>query len=271
MAAGLDTDKITPETKYEDKGSVTLNGYKIMNSDRKSHGICTMTYVLENSLNTGSTWVEQQMGKNAFFNYLQKFGFGTLTGIELPGEAAGRIYEPKETNDHGFATMSFGQGLSATALQMITSFATVANHGVMMKPYIVQKTVDAKGKIDESKPEEVRQVISEKAASDLTKMMISVVEKGHGKQAKVKGFLVAGKTGTAQVPKTNGLGYEAGKNIGSFIGFAPADDPQFVVLARIDQPKGIPWAESSAAPIVGKMLDFLLKYYEVPPTEKVSS
>lgn len=269
MGSGLDSGKITPETTYEDKGSVTLNGYKIMNSDKKTHGVCDMTYVLENSLNTGSTWVQQQVGKDKFFEYLQKFGFGQLTGIEMLGEAAGRVYEPKDTTDHGYATMSFGQGISVSPLQMISSFAAVANNGLMMKPYIVEKTMKVNGETKESKPTEVRRVISEKAAQDLTKMMVSVVENGHGKQAGVKGFKVAGKTGTAQVPKADGSGYESGKNIGSFIGFAPADDAEFVVLAKIDEPKGIPWAESSAAPIVGKMLDFLLKYYQIAPTEKM--
>ncbi len=102
----------------------------------------------------------------------------------------------------------------------------------------------------------------------MTKMMVSVVDNGHGYQAKVAGYKVAGKTGTAQVPDPRG-GYSSGRNIGTFVGFAPADNPKFVVLAKIDEPKGIPWAESSAAPIVGKMLDFLLKYYQIPPTEKI--
>lgn len=268
MASGLDAGKITPETTYEDKGTVVLNGNKIMNSDRKAHGVCSMTYVLENSLNTGSTWVEQKLGKNRFYDYLKKFGFGELTGFEISDEAAGRVYEPKDVNDHTYATMSFGQSISVTPLQMVAAFASVANKGKMMKPYLVEKTVDAKGSTKKTTQREVRMVISEKAAEDLTKMMISVVEKGHGKQAQVKGYKVAGKTGTAQVPRKDGLGYESGKNIGSFIGFAPANDAQFVVLAKIDEPHGVPWAEESAAPLVGRMLDYLLKYYQIPPTEK---
>jgi stage V sporulation protein D (sporulation-specific penicillin-binding protein) len=269
MACGLDDGKVTPDTKYNDTGSVTLNGHKIMNSTKKSYGEQTMTFVLEQSLNTGSTYVQQKLGKNSFFEYLKKFGFGTLTGIEMPGEGAGRIYEPKEVNDHTYATMSFGQSISVTPIQMATSIAAIANKGKMMKPFIVKKTVDAKNKAKITKPKEIRQVISEKAAADLSKMMVSVVLNGHGKQAGVKGYKVAGKTGTAQIPKKDGVGYEVGKNIGSFVGFAPADDAQFVVLAKIDEPKGVPWAEESAAPLVGSMLDFLLKYYQVPPTESI--
>ncbi|MFA5196973.1 MAG: penicillin-binding protein 2 [Patescibacteria group bacterium] len=270
MAAGLDAKKITPETKYTDTGSVTLNGYTIRNSDLKAHGVCDMTSVLSNSLNTGSTWVQQKLGKDSFYNYVNLFGFGTPTGIELPGEVGGVVHSPKETNDFGYANMSFGQGISTTPLQMITSFSAIANSGKMMKPYIVDKTADNnKNKTEITKPKEIRQVISPQAASDLTKMMIDVVEHGHGFQAKISGYKVAGKTGTAQVPDPNG-GYSSSKNIGTFIGFAPASDPKFVVLAKLDEPKGVPWAEESAAPVVGSMLSYLLNYYQIPPTEKVN-
>jgi cell division protein FtsI/penicillin-binding protein 2 len=227
-----------------------------------------MTYVLENSLNTGTTFVEQKLGKQSFFDYVKKFGFGQGLGIDLPGEAEGKVYEPNELNDHGYATMSFGQSISTTPLQMITAFAAVANGGKEMRPYIVEKVSHRNGKDDSTKPKELGQIISPKAAEDLTKMMISVVEHGHGGQAKVKGYKIAGKTGTAQVVKKDGTGYEEGKNIGSFIGFDEADS-KYVVLAKIDDPKGVPWAESTAAPIVGQMLDYILKYYQVTPTESM--
>jgi cell division protein FtsI/penicillin-binding protein 2 len=114
---------------------------------------------------------------------------------------------------------------------------------------------------------EGKQVISSSAAAKLIRMMVSVVDNGHGKQAAVSGYKVAGKTGTAQVPKADGTGYESCKNIGSFIGIAPAESPEFVVLAKIDNPKGVAWAESTAAPVVGSVLKKLLNYYQIPPTE----
>ncbi|MCL5094277.1 MAG: penicillin-binding transpeptidase domain-containing protein, partial [Patescibacteria group bacterium] len=154
-----------------------------------------------------------------------------------------------------------------TPLQMINAFAAIANGGVIMRPQIIEKIIDKDGKEEEKQPEEIRRVISDKAAAAMTAMLVSVVEKGHGTQAKVKGYKVAGKTGTAQVPLKNGLGYDPSRNIGSFIGFAPAMSPEFVVMAKIDSPKGVSWAESTAAPIVGQVLDYLLKYYQVPPTE----
>jgi len=269
LAAGEDAGKITPDTKYVDTGSVVLNGNSIKNSDLKAHGEQNMSYVLEASLNTGTTFVEQLLGKTPFYEYVKKFGFGEKTGIEFDGEAKGTVYKPEDLNDHGYATISFGQSISTTALQMAQAYATIANHGIMMKPYIVEKTVNAKGKVTKTNPQEVRRVISEKAASDMDFMLVNVVEKGHGKQAKVAGYKIAGKTGTAQVVKEDGTGYEEGKNIGSFVGYPVNDDANFVVLAKIDNPKGVQWAESTAAPAVGSMLDYLLKYYQIPPTEKV--
>jgi cell division protein FtsI/penicillin-binding protein 2 len=269
LAAGVDSGKITPETTYTDTGSVVLNGNAIKNSDLKAHGVCTMNYVLEMSLNTGTTFVEQLLGKDTFYDYIKKFGFGEKTGIEFDGEAAGKVYKPSELNDHGYATVSFGQSISSTPLQMLQAYAVISNDGKMMKPYIIDKTVDEKGKETKTQSEEVRTVISESAASDMKKMLVGVVQNGHGKQAGVKGYKIAGKTGTAQVIKADGTGYEDGKNIGTFVGFPVAEGANFVVLAKIDNPKGVQWAESTAAPVVGTMLDFLLKYYQIPPTEKV--
>lgn len=269
LAAGEDAGKITPDMTYTDTGSVVLDGNTIKNSDLKAHGLCTMSFVLEQSLNTGTTFIEQKLGKDTFYDYIKKFGFGELTGIEFDGESAGKVYKPSELNEHGYATMSFGQSISMTALQMLQAYATIANNGLMMKPYIVDKTVDATGKVQKTNSTEVRTVISEKAAADMKQMLIAVVDKGHGGQAKVRGYKIAGKTGTAQVIKADGTGYEEGKNIGTFVGFPVAEGANFVVLAKIDNPKGVQWAESTAAPVVGTMLDYLLKYYQIPTTEKV--
>ncbi|MBW6431779.1 hypothetical protein K0A96_01170 [Patescibacteria group bacterium] len=267
MASALDSKKIEPDTEYDDTGSITLGGHKIMNSDRKANGLVTITKVLELSLNTGTTFVMQQLGKVSFFEYLNKFGFGKPTGIELLGEEGGVVHSPDAVNDHTYATMSFGQSITVTPIQMIASFATVANGGKLVQPHLVDEQITPDGKSIKTDKRPVAEIISQEATTKLKKMMISVVENGHGKQAAVKGYKIAGKTGTAQVPKKNGLGYESGKNIGSFVGFGPAESPRFVVLAKVNSPKGTPWAESTAAPIVGDMLDFLFKYYQVPPSE----
>ena len=267
LAAGLDSNLIEPDSTYTDTGSVTLNGYTIRNSDLKSHGLSTMTYVLEQSLNTGTTYIEQLLGKSSFYNYVKKFGFGTKTGIEINGEAGGTVYEPDDLNEHGYATMSFGQSISVTPLQMIMSYAAIANDGLLVKPHLIGKTVDSAGNTTEVETTEVSQVISSENASQLTDMLISVVENGHGKQAQVAGYKIAGKTGTAQVVKEDGTGYYSNKNIGTFVGYPVAEDANFVVLAKIDNPQGVAWAESTAAPVVGDMIEFLLSYYQIPPTE----
>lgn len=269
MAMGLDSKKVEPDTKYEDTGSITLNGHKIMNSDKKANGWQTMTNVLELSLNTGTVYILNQIGETTFYDYLKKFGFGIITGIEQPIEGVGRIFSPEDVNDHAYATMTFGQSISTTPLQMATSFAVIANGGKLIRPHLVAEKIYPNGKREVTDSRPIKTVISEDAAAKLREMMVAVVKNGHGKQAGVKGYLVGGKTGTAQVPLKNGGGYDPNRNIGSFIGIGPASSPKFVVLAKIDSPKGVPWAESTAAPVVGKVFDFLFKYYQIPPTEAV--
>jgi cell division protein FtsI/penicillin-binding protein 2 len=221
-------------------------------------------------LNTGTYYILTQIGKNVFYDYLKKFGFGVATGIEQPAEGIGRMFAPDELNDHGYAAMTFGQSISTTPIQMISSFAAIANGGKMIRPHLVAEKILPNGKKEETDSRPLKEVISSEAAAKELEMLVSVVEHGHGYQAKVKGYKVAGKTGTAQVPKKDGGGYDPNRNIGSFIGFGPAQSPRFVVLSKIDSPKGLAWAESSAAPVVGQMLDFLFKYYQVPPTEPIN-
>ncbi|MDD5291368.1 MAG: penicillin-binding protein 2, partial [Patescibacteria group bacterium] len=275
MAAALDQGKVTPETTYKDEGQVMITGWPkpIKNSDFDSfggHGEVNMTSVLENSLNTGAIFAMQQTGADVFANYVKNFGFGENTGIELSGEASGDIRNltVAKIKPIDAAVASFGQGISVTPIQLVGAYAAIANGGILMKPYIVKEIDHPDGTKDITEPKEIRRVISEKAATLLGGMLVNVVEEGHGKKAGVKGYYVAGKTGTAQVPKKDGLGYQSGVNIGSFAGFAPADDPQFAMLVRIDHPRDVSWAESSAAPLFGEIAEFLLQYYQVPKTRE---
>ena len=237
LSAGLDTGKITPTTSYDDTGSVTIDGDTIKNATLKAFGIQNMTYVLAQSLNTGSTWVEQKLGNSTFYNYIKKFGFGASTNIDLPGEVDGTVHTPAEVNDFTYATMSFGQGISVTPLQMLNSFAAVANGGKLMTPYIVSKVVSSDGKTTTTKPKEIREVLSSKADQEMVTMMVNEVQNGNGFQAKIAGYQVAGKTGTAQVPSLGG-GYESGDNIGTFIGFAPANDSEICGFSQDRRTEG---------------------------------
>ena len=270
MASGVDAKVVTPDTTYTDTGSVSEAGYTIKNSDGKSNGVQTMTQVLEKSLNTGVIFVEKQLGNLQFLEYVKNFGFGAKTGIDTIGEASGNISGLKEKRDINAFTASFGQGLSVTPIQFANAIAAIANGGKLMKPRLAEKIVYADGREESFSPEEVRNVISKEASLDLTRMMVNVVKNGHGKRAGVPGYLVAGKTGTAQVPKKGGGGYEDGQHIGSFAGFAPAFDPKFAMLVKLDNPKNVEWAESSAAPTFGEMAKFLLEYFNVEPTEEYS-
>lgn len=266
MSAGIDSGKVLPTTTYVDSGSVTIGSYTIKNSDGKAHGKKTMTEVLEESLNTGAFFVKEQMGNETFYNYIKKFGFGQKTGVQLNGEAESALRSYKSWRDINFATATFGQGIAVTPLQFITAASVVANGGTLVKPNIIAEYVMPDGSRVKTQKEVKDTVIKKETANMVGAMMVSVVEKGHGKAAKIPGFRVAGKTGTAEIPSKDGKGYETGKNIGSFVLFVPAENAKFIVLVKIDEPKGVQWAESTAAPVAGSIAKKILNYLEVPPT-----
>ncbi|HLM84307.1 MAG TPA: penicillin-binding protein 2 [Candidatus Bathyarchaeia archaeon] len=268
LASGVDAKVVTPDTSYTDTGEVNEAGFSIHNSDLKANGVQTMTQVLEKSLNTGAIYVEKLLGNMRFLEYVKNFGFGGKTGIDTIGEASGNISGLKQMININAFTASFGQGLSVTPIQFTAAFGAIANGGQLMKPYLVDKVDYPDGRVEDTQPQIVRLVISKEASLDATRMLISVVQNGHGKRAGVPGYLVAGKTGTAQVPKPGGGGYEEGQHVGSFAGYAPAFDPKFVMLVKLDNPKNVEWAESSAAPTFGEMAKFLLDYYNIEPTEE---
>lgn len=267
LSAGLDSGKITPDTTYTDTGAISEAGYTIKNSDLKASGVQTMTQVLEKSLNTGAIYAEKLLGNKNFADYVRRFGFGEKTGIDLPGESGGNLNNLKNLkSDIQFFTASFGQGITVTPIQLISAYSAIANGGVLMKPQIIEKVIHADGSEEIIRPQEARRVISEKAAMQAGQMLRSVVVNGHGKRADVPGYPVGGKTGTAQVAGTETSGYIEGISVGSFAGFAPVDNPKFAVLVKIDNPKEIQWAESSAAPTFGELMKFLLEYYNIEPT-----
>lgn len=269
MAIGIEEKKVNPNTEYVDTGVVVEAGYAIRNAEDKVYGRSSMTRVLEESINTGVMYVEGLVGNAQYREYLERFGFGAKTGIRLPAEHAGNLKNlnnPKATIQ--FYTASFGQGVTVTPLQMIMAYGSLANGGVLMKPMIVDRYIHEDGSEEMLEPQAVRQVVSSETASVVGKMLRSVVVNGHGKRADVPGYSVVGKTGTAQVAKTGSKGYEENLTIGSFVGYAPLEDPKYVVLVKVDNPKDVQWAESSAAPLFGKIMQFLLSYGKVQPTEE---
>lgn len=268
MAAGLDSGKISPSTPFDDPGEIKIGPFTIRNSDLKAHGLVDMTTVLTESLNTGVVDVVHRLGASKFLGYVHDFGFGQKTEIELQSEGSGNIKPLEQKGDIWSATGSFGQGITVTVLQLAAAYGAIANEGVLMKPYIVEEVRRADGTVETRAPKTVRRVISERASQLLSGMLVAVIEKGHGARAGVPGYWLAGKTGTAQIPRKEGGGYEVGQTIGSFAGFGPVDDPKFVMVVRIDRPQGVQFAESTAAPLFGDIAKFLLDYYQIPPTRK---
>lgn len=268
MAAGLDTGKVSPSTIFDDPGEVKIGPFTIRNSDLKAHGRVDMTTVLAESLNTGMVDVAHRLGPQKFLSYVRDFGFGQKSEIEMQTEAAGNIEPLSRKGDIWSATGSYGQGITVTVLQLAAAYAAIANDGVLMKPYIIDEVRRADGSVEKRAPKSVRRVVSERSDELLSGMLVAVVEKGHGTRAGVPGYWIAGKTGTAQIPRQDGGGYEVGQTIGSFAGFGPVDDPKFAMVVRVDRPEGVQFAESTAAPLFGDIAKFLLDYYQVPPTRK---
>ena len=265
MAAGLDSGAVTPNTTINGTASVRVGDREIFNAEKRPYGVETMTQVIERSDNVGMVYVARQLGGEREYDYIKKFGFGTPTGIELAGEASPPLPDFSELYEVNFATMSFGQGIAVTPIQLVTAINVFATQGRLLEPHVVEQIQRNDGKVEVVEPKVVRQVISPTAASQISGMMVRVVEAGAGKPAQVPGYRVAGKTGTAQIAA--GGAYEAGTTIGNFVGFAPVEDPRFVMLVKVDRPKGVTYAEESAAPTFGEMAKFLLTYYNVPPTK----
>jgi cell division protein FtsI (penicillin-binding protein 3) len=269
LAAGLDADKITPRTTYDDKGEETMDGETVRNSDKVAHGIQSMTAVLEKSLNTGTIFVQRLLGKQLFEEYVKRFGFGEKTAIEIPAEGKGNISSLAKPGKIFAATGSYGQGITATTLQMAAAYAALGNGGKLYRPHLVKEVIYPDGRHEIRKPDLVREPIRPRTSRLISGMMVSVVESGHGKRAAVPGYYVAGKTGTAQIPDPHGKGYLKDLTIGSFAGYAPADNPAFVMVVRIDRPADLQFAEASAAPVFGELAKFLLTYLQVPPERPI--
>ncbi len=271
MAAAIDAGAVTPATTFTDTGSVLVDGWPkpIGNAEGKVYGTVDMTQVLEDSINTGMIYAMRAMGMEAFVQYVKSFGFGQYTGIELETENAGTIDSLDIGAEIYAATASFGQGITVTPLQIVMAYAAIANGGVLKEPRIVDEIQYPDGTIEKHAARDIAQVVDPKTARLVSAMLVSVIEHGHGKRAGVPGYYIGGKTGTAQVAKSDGIGYAQDNTIGSFAGFGPVEDPKFAMIVRIDNPKDVVWAESTAAPLFGEIAEFLLQYFEVPPVRAI--
>lgn len=264
-AAGLGEGVITPETPFYDPGYIVVAGQRLKCwRYYRPHGAQTFTQAVQNSCNPVFVEVAQKLGVDKYYEYLDAFGFSKPTGIDLPGEGSAIIQNKANVGPVELATISYGQGISVTPLQLITAISAIGNDGKLMEPRIVKELVDDSGNvIHRYEPKMVRQVLSQKTAKELRLIMESVVTEGSGKNAYIPGYRIGGKTGTAD-KIVNGR-YAPGKVYSSFIALAPVDDPQLAVLVVVDEPQGVHFGSLTAAPAAHEILRDTLRYLDVEP------
>jgi cell division protein FtsI (penicillin-binding protein 3) len=264
-AAALDEGIVRPDDRfYGEQGVITVANRTI--HDWKRYGWLSFREILQFSSNVGAIKVGLSLGRERYFKYMTAFGFGSLTGVGLPGESRGQLRAPQRWSGLSLATMSIGQEVSVTALQIVSAFATIANGGQLMRPWVVRAVVDANGReVERFGPAAVRQVVSRASAATLTEILTAVVAQGTGHKAAVPGYAVAGKTGTAQKADPVTHVYSRKPGVLSFVGFVPADAPRLAMLVMLDEPKTAVWGSEAAAPIFAAVARQVLRYLEVPP------
>jgi len=269
MSMALNEGAVTPETMHNDTLGYTQFGtFKVSNYLNKIWGEINMTQVLEGSVNTGMMFAEKELGHTKFYEYLEKFGIFKKTGIDLAGETYSNNTEIKtalkNNTDVSFATASFGQGIAMTPLQMTSAFSVTINGGTLYKPHIVKKIGN-----EEIEPTIIKDdIISDKTTTEIRQMLISVVENGFGHLAKIDGYWIGGKTGTSQVPYSslgiNKTGY-SDHTWQTFMGFAPALNPQFIVLVKLNNATKIKTSEYSAVPMFNELAKYIIDYWQIAP------
>jgi cell division protein FtsI (penicillin-binding protein 3) len=264
-AAALQEGVAQPDDRfYAEQGVITIANRQIR--DWKKYGWLSFREVLMFSSNVGAIKVGLALGRERYYKYMTAFGFGSLTGLGLPGESRGQLRAPSRWSGLSLATMSIGQEVSVTGVQILAAFGAIANDGRLMRPHVVRRVLDGEGReLRRIEPEAVRQVISPEAARELTRILTSVVAHGTGHKAVIEGYAVAGKTGTAQKLDPATRTYSRKPGVLSFVGFVPADAPRVVILALLDEPKTVVWGSEAAAPIFAAVGGQVLRHLDVPP------
>ncbi len=267
MSIGLAEKAVEPTTPIYDPGYLSLAGIHITNWNGKGHSPENATQVLQYSSNVGAATIGWKVGAPKYYPHIQDYGLGVPTGIDLAGELPGQVVYPNQPNwsPSNLVTNSFGQGIAVTPLQLVTAVSAVANGGMQVKPHVVR---EIRGADAPQRPitGEVRRVLEPQVAATLTKMLVDSAKIGEAQFAVVPGFNVAAKTGTAQVASPTG-GYAEGKFIASLMGFAPANDPKFVMLVKIDEPQDVPFGSEVAAPVWREIAKQLFVHFKIEPTD----
>ena len=267
MSAGIDSGEITPQSiNCENEDTLYIDGFPVQNSTKQAYGCITMTRVLEVSSNLGALSVSKKLGRTLFYQYIRNFGFGEYPNIEVDNTSPGWVSTPDKWATIDLAAAAFGQGIGATPLQVAMAVGAIANDGKLMKPHLIASYFDRENNRHvTTDAKEVRHAVKKESADQVKAMMVSTAKNSYKGTIKIPGYHIAAKTGTAQIALKNGLGYEkgAGSTIASIVGF-PAENPEFVILVKIDRPLSTPWGEGAAGPLFSKICDYLLKYYTIP-------
>lgn len=268
-ASAIEDKKVNPSSQFNCENGRRKIGSAVI-KDVKPRGTLTVSEIIKYSSNIGASKIGELMGRDKYYKYLKKFGFGNKTGIGLPGESKGQLASPRNWGAIELATISFGQGVSVTSLQLVTALSAIANGGYLMKPYIIEKIVDPEGNIvTENKPEVVTRVISYDTSHLMKQILQGVVEDGTGKKAQIPGFSVAGKTGTAQIPNPSTGGYYSDRYIASFVGFTPVEDPEIVMAVVVEAPRKKTHGGSVAGPIFKQIAEKVLFHMGVSPQKEL--
>ncbi len=264
-SSALDDKKVNPNSKFNCENGRRRIGSAVIR-DIKPRGTLTVAEIVKYSSNIGASKIGELLGRDKYYKYLNKFGFGKKTGMGLPGESSGLLAAPRKWGPIELATISFGQGISVTSLQLVTALSAIANGGYLMKPYVIEKIVGPDGNvIEQNSPEVVTRAISYDTSYQMKQIMQGVVENGTGKKAQIPGFSVAGKTGTAQIPNPKSGGYYSDRYIASFIGFAPVEDPEIVMVVVVEAPRKKTHGGSVAAPIFKQIAEKVLFHMGISP------
>lgn len=264
MAAAINEKKVKPDDLFDETGPVQIGEYKIKTWDDKYSGKISMTGILEKSSNVGMVYVGQKLGNANIFKYLNSYGFGSLTNIDLQGEVGGYLRPENQWYPIDFATVNFGQGIAVTPIQMVKAVSSLINGGKVLRPHVV-KEIDSGSEKKQIEPIIENQVIDKKTSEIMRKMLESTVEHGEYKWSVPKGYKVGGKTGTAQIPLQGH--YDSSKTIASFIGFAPVDDPKFIALVVLKEPGTSIYGSETAAPLFFEIAKELFVYYNIAPNQ----